>query len=77
MPTESSPALSNTRVHRIRDELLPDGAFESEIAEALNLSRRQVQRLGLPYRKNGEVRIYDIAGSRGVIAALLRAPDGT
>ena len=66
-----------SRLDRIRDELLPGGAFEDEVAAALNCSRRYVQKLGLPYRKSGDVRIYDIAGAREVIQRLLRPPVGT
>ncbi len=62
--TDPMPELrkpSRSRVERLRDELLPNGAFEEEIAEALNCSERQVQRLRLPFRKIG---IYDVPGSR-------------
>ena len=51
---ETSPATAQQlldRVSRIRAALLGDGATEQEIADALECSRRKVQRLGLPYEK--------------------------
>jgi hypothetical protein len=49
---------------QLREELMPDGAFEWEVAAALGCSRRKVQRLDLPYRKVGSTRIYNVTGSR-------------
>jgi hypothetical protein len=59
------------RIERLRDALLPDGAFEGELAAALGCSRRKVQQLGLPFDKIGGTRIYNIPGSR---QALRRRP---
>jgi hypothetical protein len=58
---------SDSRVRRIREALLPDHAYEDELAEALDCSRRKVQRLGLPFVKIGARRAYSISGSRDVL----------
>ena len=73
MPDEDIPLSErrNTRVERIRDELLPDGALEEEIAQAINCSPRQVQRLNLPYKKLGAKRVYDVSGARDIVRRLL------
>jgi hypothetical protein len=64
---ELGGAARSARIEQIRGELLPGGAFEFEIAEALNCSTRHVKRLNLPFRKFGSRRIYDVPGSREVI----------
>jgi hypothetical protein len=46
-------AKTSTRVERLREALLPGLAFEDEIAEALNCSRRTVQRLRCPLCGSG------------------------
>jgi hypothetical protein len=52
---------------RLRYELLGNGRTEQEIAAALNCSTRKVQRLGLPFRKVGSTRIYDIEGAAALL----------
>jgi hypothetical protein len=66
----AEPATPPGRSERLRDELLPDQAFEEEIAAALACSRRTVQRLNLPYVKVGTRRIYIVSGSRDVLQRL-------
>ena len=66
----AEPATPPGRAERLRDELLPDQAFEEEIAAALACSRRTVQRLNLPYVKVGTRRIYIVSGSRDVLQRL-------
>jgi hypothetical protein len=68
-PAEPATASATppSRAERLRDELLPDQAFEEEIAAALACSRRTVQRLNLPYVKVGTRRIYIVSGSRDVL----------
>jgi hypothetical protein len=68
-PTTSTAerSMSRSRVDRLREELIPGGAFENEIAEALNCSGRQVQRLHLPFVKIGIRHVYDVPGSRDVL----------
>jgi hypothetical protein len=53
-------AKTSTRVERLREALLPGLAFEDEIAEALNCSRRTVQRLRLPFVRVGMRRAYSL-----------------
>lgn len=75
MPDEGDTSLNerhSTRVERIRDELFPDGALEEEIAQAINCSPRQVQRLNLPYKKLGTKRVYDVSGARNIVRRLLK-----
>lgn len=68
--TANDPANSprgepgKNRIESLREQLLPDSAFEEEIAEALACSRRTVQRFELPYDRVGQRRVYSISGSR-------------
>ena len=55
------------RIAQLRDELLPGGAFEWELAAALDCSRRKIQQLGLPFDRIGGTRIYRVAGARKVL----------
>ena len=71
-PTDDATRVS--RVDLLREKLLPNGAFEDEMAAALQCSRRQIQRLGLPFTKNGETRIYDVPGSREAIRRRMKPP---
>lgn len=48
----------------LRETLLRGLAPEEEVAEALDVSRRTIQRLGLPYIRIGRRRMYVIAAAR-------------
>jgi hypothetical protein len=62
--TPAGVAKPSARINQIRDALMPDCAFEWEVAEALNCSRRKIQLLGLPYEKIGGTRIYNVLAVR-------------
>lgn len=64
MTTEQFTASTGDRIERLRQALIGNGALEREVAEALGKSRRSVQRLGLPFRKVGATRVYDVTASR-------------
>jgi hypothetical protein len=63
-PTPAETARPSDRISQIRDALMPNCAFEWEVAEALNCSRRKIQLLGLPYEKIGGTRIYNVLAVR-------------
>jgi hypothetical protein len=64
-PTEpSAPDDPPGAAPNLREQLLPDIAFEEEMADALDCSRRTVQRLGLPYVRIGKRRGYSVSRAR-------------
>jgi hypothetical protein len=68
-------AKPSARVSQIRDALRPNCAFEWEVAEALNCSRRKIQLLGLPFEKIGGTRIYNVLAVREALRG--RKPEKT
>jgi len=58
------------RIARIRRAVLPAECTEQDLAAALEVSRRTVQRLGLPYRRIGHRRYCDIQASARVLHGL-------
>ena len=64
LPAESAKSSSSGN---LRQRLLPDWEFEEEMAAALGVSRRTVQRLGLPFERVGKRRAYQVSGSREVL----------
>jgi hypothetical protein len=57
------------RISRIRQDLLgPGWAFEPELAAALRVSTRTIQRLPLPWKRGpGGKRVYDVPAAHEVI----------
>lgn len=70
---QTGPAKPSARIEQIRDALMPNCAFEWEVAEALNCSRKKIQMLNLPHEKIGGTRIYNVLAVREALRS--RTPE--
>ena len=76
-PTEA-PEPDNRRgaAPNLREQLLPNIAFEEEVANALNCSRRTVQRLGLAFVRIGKRRGYLVSKAHEELKSRLAQEGG-
>jgi hypothetical protein len=69
VPKSGTDAAATLPIHleKLREALLPGWAYEDDVAAALKISRRTVQRLGLPYAHVGPHRVYHVSGASAVL----------